>query len=119
MGKLKWASVGAGVRWNRLRSARKNAGLTIGELCERAHVNEAQVSRIECGKEGLISRACKEKLVAFFGCDYGDLFPSAMSGNEPVQRVFSTTLDQLEEDAVPYIDSVPCEPAPAKKAARK
>lgn len=118
MSKMKWASVGEGVRWNRLRSVRKNAGLTIGELALRSGVNESHISRIENSKEGLIARGAKEKLARFFHLDYEDLFPSAMSGNEPIKRIFSNDLNQVVEEIVPYIDAVPAlpTPAPAKKA---
>ena len=83
MAKIFWNDAPPFCRWNRLRSLRKERGLSMAQLAVGAGLSISVVYHLELGHEDRTTEETKTKLAGFFDCDVDDLFPLERIGNQP------------------------------------
>jgi len=94
MAKIKWAPAPEMVRWNRLKSLRRERGMTQPELAVGADLAVATIYHIEAGHDDRTTEEVKQKLARFFDCDVEDLFPVEMIGDRPRDKVLVELANQ-------------------------
>jgi DNA-binding XRE family transcriptional regulator len=83
MKKIEWDPVPPMIGWNKLKSLRKDRGLTQPQVAVGAGISIACLYYLEAGFESRVTQKTKKKLAKFFEVDIDDLFPCEMIGNEP------------------------------------
>ena len=83
MSKIAWKQTAPRIVWNKIKSLRKEKGLTQVQVAAFAGISIATLWMIESGYEKKTSDETKRKLAAFFECDIEDIFPCEMIGNKP------------------------------------
>ena len=83
MAMVKWDPVPDMIGWNRLKSLRKERGLSQPEVAVGAGVSITQIYFLELGYDNRTTAKTKQKVAGFFDVDVDDLFPCEMIGNVP------------------------------------
>jgi len=81
MAKIKWASVPATLRWNRLKYLREERGYTRQVVAVGAGVSTMTLYLLENGFEKKSTTETREKIARFFKCDVEDIFPADRIGD--------------------------------------
>jgi len=86
MGKIQWdySKIGDRIVWNRLRSLRKERGLTQLEVAKGTGLSIVWIGFAEKGYDNNISDKAKQKIADFFECDISDIFPTEFIGDKPI-----------------------------------
>jgi len=96
MAKIKWDKVPDRLIWNRLRSLRKNMGLSQTQLAAGVGVGIPTIYYIEQGYDEKTTIETKKKFAKFFKCDINDIFPVEMIGNKPKVYPGEKTIVKLQ-----------------------
>ena len=81
MSKIKWDPAPDMIEWNRLKSLRKERGLSQPQVAVGAGISITQIYFLELGYETRTTAKTKQKIARFFDADVDDLFPCEMIGN--------------------------------------
>ena len=81
--KIKWAKAPDAMRWNKIKSLRKERKLSQPQLAVGAGLSISTIYFLELGYEERTTEETRQKLATFFDCDVNDLFPVDMIGNRP------------------------------------
>jgi transcriptional regulator with XRE-family HTH domain len=95
MKKIEWDPVPDMIDWNKLKSLRKNRGLTQLQIAAGSGVSIACLYYLESGFESRVTPKTKKKLASFFGVNIDDLFPVEMIGNEPANAFIARAKKQV------------------------
>jgi len=87
MAKIVWGEVPPFLGWNKIKTLRKNRGITQTQLSAGANVSMAVIYQLELGFEERVTMKTKEKIAKFFECDVEDIFPAEMIGNVPRDEI--------------------------------
>jgi len=96
MARIKWDPAPVSVGWNKLKSLRKERGLSQPEVAVGAGVSVTQIYFLELGYETRTTEKTKQKIAKFFDADVDDIFPCEMIGNEPRDVFIAKAKKQIE-----------------------
>jgi len=86
MNKIQWdySKISDRIIWNRLRSLRKEKGLTQLDVAKGTGLSIVWIGFAEKGYDNNISNKAKQKIADFFECDISDIFPTEFIGGKPI-----------------------------------